>query len=98
MYIYMCNIYVTYKSHGSSFMKCTLSPLLSWLGFVALFVSSHSILKRIKKKIVVFQLYFGAMETTFRNGKLKIIHTSMNFLRAKASFVIFASTCIFRRV
>lgn len=38
------------------------------------------------------------METTFGNGKLKIIHTSMNFLRAKAGFVIFALTCFFRRI
>lgn len=31
------------------------------------------------------------METIFRNGKLQITHTSMNFLRAKAGFVIFAT-------
>lgn len=32
------------------------------------------------------------METTFRSGKLKIIHTSMNFLRAKTGFVFLTTT------
>lgn len=54
MYIYMCNIYVTYKSHGSFIMKCSLSPLLPWPRLGALFVNSHSILQKIKKKIIVF--------------------------------------------
>lgn len=38
------------------------------------------------------------MEGTFRNVKLKIIHRSMNFLRAKAGFVILTTTCFLRRV
>lgn len=38
------------------------------------------------------------METTFRNGKLKIIHTNMNFLRAKAGFVILTTTSFLRGV
>lgn len=45
-----------------------------------------------------FKLYFGAIETTFRNGRLRIIHRNTNFLRAKADFVIFVTTCFFRRV
>lgn len=98
MYIYMCNIYITYKSHGSSIMKCTLSPLLSWPGLGALFVSSHSILQRIKKKINSFLVIFWCHGNNFQKWETKDHSYNMNFLRAMAGFVIFASTCFFRRV
>ena len=38
------------------------------------------------------------METTFSNGKLKIIHTSMNFLRADTGFVFLTTTSFLRKV